>query len=414
MVENILDTAADVYAGDREVSFREITEGVYFESLFSGVTAFETTAGLVLVDTGPSVLAEPLAEALRDRTDAPVATAIYTHGHVDHAFGLGAYLGDDQSDPEVVAHEAILERFERYERTRGHNAAINARQFGGTVDAAAGMEDVFGTPEYPPTRTYRTDTTVQAGATRFEISHGKGETDDHSWVWCPDREVCCPGDFFIGDAPNAGNPQKVQRYPTEWAATLRAIAEAGPRHLCPGHGGAIVDDPDGIERRLLDCAAYLQRLVADTLEAMNSGSPPHVDILQEVDTTSPDVPWLEQRYDEAEFVVRNVIRRYGGWWTGRPSELKPASRERLATELADLCDGPEQLVERAEQLAADGEYRLACHLADYALEAAPDDEPLATRIAALYRDRADGEASLMSQNLFRSAAAYAEEGRPFR
>lgn len=414
MVENILETAERVYAGDRDVSFEEVTDGVYFESLFSGVTAFETDAGLVLVDTGPELLARPLADALRERTDAPVAAAVYTHGHVDHAYGLDAYLLDDQAPPEVVAHEATLDRFERYERTSGHNAAINARQFGGTVDAAAGMTGVFGTPEHPPTRTVREATTLEVGGVRFEVRHGKGETDDHAWVWCPDRRVCCPGDFFIGDAPNAGNPQKVQRYPSEWAATLREIVGVGPEHLCPGHGDAVIGDPDGIERRLEDCAGYLERLVAETLEAMNDGSPPHVDVLEAVDTTSKDVPWLEQRYDEAEFVVRNVIRRYGGWWSGRPSELKPAGRERLAGEVASLCGGVDDLVDRAERLASDGDHRLAGHLADFALEAAPDDEAVAERVAAIYRERAEAESSLMSRNLFESAAAYADDGRPYR
>ena len=36
------------------------------------------------------------------------------------------------------------------------------------------------------------------------------------------------------------------------------------------------------------------------------------------------------------------------------------------------------------------------------------------RVAALYRARADEEEGLMAENLFRSAAAYAEDGRPFR
>ena len=37
-----------------------------------------------------------------------------------------------------------------------------------------------------------------------------------------------------------------------------------------------------------------------------------------------------------EFVVRNVWRRYGGWWDGDPARLKPPTRAALATELAAL------------------------------------------------------------------------------
>ena len=63
---------------------------------------------------------------------------------------------------------------------------------------------------------------------RFELHHGRGETDDHAWVWVPSLRAACVGDFFIWVFPNAGNPQKVQRYPREWATTLRPIAAKGP------------------------------------------------------------------------------------------------------------------------------------------------------------------------------------------
>ena len=36
-----------------------------------------------------------------------------------------------------------------------------------------------------------------------------------------------PGDLFIWVFPNAGNPQKVQRYPDDWAVALRKMAVLG-------------------------------------------------------------------------------------------------------------------------------------------------------------------------------------------
>jgi len=112
--------------------------------------------------------------------------------------------------------------------------------------------------------------------------------------------------------------------------------------------------------------------------------------------------------------VRNVIRYYGGWWSGRPSELKPASRDKLAGEIAALCGGAERLAERALTLSHACEHRLACHLADYALEAAPADTSVQEKVAEVYDRRADSETSLMAINIFNSAAAYARAGRPFR
>ena len=63
-------------------------------------------------------------------------------------------------------------------------------------------------------------------------------------------------------------------------------------------------------------AEFLDALVARTLAVLEDGSPPHVDIVRRVEIPPHDAPWLQPLYDEAEFIIRNVIRYYGGWWTG--------------------------------------------------------------------------------------------------
>ena len=149
------------------------------------------------------------------------------------------------------------------------------------------------------------------------------------------------------------------------------------------------------------------------LAQMEQGSPPHVDVVRGVQRPSSDSPWLRPIYDEAEFIVRTVIRFYGGWYSGRPSELKPAARRPVAAEMAAMCGGARVLSRRAMELAEAGDMALACHLADYALEASPDDELVREQVAQLYERRAAGESSLMAVNLYRSAAAYARAGRPY-
>jgi len=397
----------------------DVAPRTWFASVFSGVTAFETDAGVVLVDSGLARLGPMIAALIRQKTQAPIHTAIFTQGHVDHAFGLKSFLADGQTPPRVVGHRAMPARFERYRLTSRHNVAINARQFGGTVRASQDSAfdedfDTFGPPAIPPTDLYETRIDLDVGGERFEVHHCRGETDDHTWVFCPARGVLCPGDLFIWAVPNAGNPQKVQRYPWEWAAGLRAMAAREPRSICPGHGGPIVDDPELVQRMLLETADFLDDIVAQTLEALNDGSPPHVDIVHRVALPISDSPWLQNVYDDAEFIIRNVVRYYGGWWSGRPSELKPPPRDDLAKEIARLCGGPAALLRRAEELLSRGERRLAGSLADYALETAPDDEDVRARVAAIYEARAEEEEGLMARNLFRSAAAYAREGRPFR
>lgn len=215
--------------------------------------------------------------------------------------------------------------------------------------------------------------------------------------------MLCTGDLIIWGVPNAGNPQKAQRCPWDWTKGLRAMAETGAASLCPGHGAPVVDDPRLVRRILQDTAAFLEEVVDRTLAVLEDGSPPHVDVVRRVELPQSAAPWLQPVYDEAEFIVRNVIRYYGGWWSGRPSELKPAPRADVAAELAALSGGPGRLLDRAVELAPRN-MALACHLADYALEAPPDDPVIAEGVAALYTDRGARESSLMATNLYRSAA----------
>ena len=422
MAENPTGRFGDFQDGDPdEAKFfwtggpTQVAERTWFQSQLSGCIGFETDEGLVLVDTGTRFLAKTLADRLRQRSQAPVHTAIYTHGHVDHAFGLDQFLSEGQPRPRVVAHRAVIERFQRYEQTSGHNSVINARQFGGDASAATGGQyNLFQWPSIPPDTLYEDRMILEVGGLHFELYHCRGETDDHTWVWNPERGVLCPGDLFIYGVPNAGNPQKAQRYPWDWANGLREMAAKQPASLAPGHGGPVVNDPEKIRRMLLETADFLDSIVEQTLAALNDGSPPHVDIVHAVKPPPSDSPWLSPVYDEAEFIVRNVIRFYGGWWSGRPSELKPAPREALAREIATAAGGAASLAARASELLATGDLRLAGHLADFALEADPDDESVRDAASAVYEARAEAEDSLMAKNLYNSAANYARAGRRFR
>ena len=68
--------------------------------------------------------------------------------------------------------------------------------------------------------------------------------------------------------PNAGNPQKVQRYAGEWAAGLREMAGLDAEVLTAGHGLPIFG-ADRIRQALTDTAELLESLEAQTLALMN-------------------------------------------------------------------------------------------------------------------------------------------------
>src|SRR5688572_9400320 len=85
----------------------EVAARTHFVSSFANVTAFSTDAGVVLVDTGSFALAEPTRVILRRAIAAPVDTAVFSHGHVDHCFGVDRYEAEPGARRvRVIAHEA--------------------------------------------------------------------------------------------------------------------------------------------------------------------------------------------------------------------------------------------------------------------------------------------------------------------
>jgi alkyl sulfatase BDS1-like metallo-beta-lactamase superfamily hydrolase len=380
----------------------EVADGCAFIPSFANVSAFATDDGLVLVDTGSLLFAPAVHAQVRTWSPARVHTAVYSHGHIDHVFGVPLYdeeaVANGWDRPRVLAHEALPARFDRYVLTAGYNAIVNQRQFQ--------APNLTWPTEYRyPDETYRGARTVEVGGERFELHHARGETDDHTWTWVPERRVLCCGDFFIWASPNAGNPQKVQRYPRDWALALREMATLGAEVMLPGHGLPVAG-ADRVRQALIETAELLESLHDQAVALMNAGA--RLDELVHTVRAPAHLlerPYLRPIYDDPEFVVRNVWRLYGGWYDGNPAHLKPAPEATLAAELAALAGGPARLAARARELADDGDLRLAAHLAELAALAAPDDREAQRARAEVYGRRAAAEQALMARGVFAWAAA---------
>jgi len=373
----------------------ELADGVAVVTGFSNVIAFRTGDGLLLFDTGGEFAATATHRAVRQWCADPVRYVVYSHGHVDHVGGMAPFDAEPDSAPVVIAHEAVPRRFDRYKLTTGYNEVVNQRQFG--------VPDLRWPREYRyPDRTFRDLSTVELGGLTVTLRHARGETDDHLWAHVPELDLVLSGDLFIWNAPNCGNPQKAQRYPAEWAAALRAMAEVGAALLVPGHGPPVVG-ADRVREALTATAEYLESLLDQTLALMNRGA--RLDEIIHAVTVPAHLaekPYLRPAYDEPEFIVRNIWRLYGGWWDGDPASLKPAPAERMAAVIAELCGGAQVLAERAAHALTD-EPRVAARLAELAVRAAPSDESVRATHRAVFTALADAATSTMARGIYRAA-----------
>ncbi len=403
----------------------ELADGLAIVESFSHCVALDTGDGLVCFDASGVHTGAAVVDAVAGWRSAPITQLIYTHGHADHVGGschfAAAAERAGRALPHVIGHENVPVRLDRYEATSGWNLAINARQFGGVagdMQLGIGSGDDDGITvttsrtarHFLPTATLRPDETfadhlaLDVGGERIELHHARGETDDHLWAWLPERKWLMAGDFVIWNFPNAGNPQKVQRYPGEWATALRRMIEQGPELLVPAHGLPIAGR-QRIAMVLGEIADALETLVREVVELMNEGAT--LDTIVHSVTVPAETlakPYLRPLYDEPEFVVRNIWRLYGGWWDGAASRLKPSPDATIGRAVADLAGGTAAVLDAARRAVEAGDLRLGCHLADFAGWAAPDDPDVHRARAEMYLQRRKAESSLMSKGIFAAAA----------
>ena len=90
----------------------ELTDNVAIVESFSHCVTVNTGDGLVCFDASGAQSGAKVVEAIRTWSSAPISHLVYTHGHLDHVGGSGAFLADSKSRgaprPTVVSHEAVL------------------------------------------------------------------------------------------------------------------------------------------------------------------------------------------------------------------------------------------------------------------------------------------------------------------
>ncbi len=423
MHKDIKQLAEQAWHGELDIMFEHHPVHAFYEGAtelaqdllslkgLAAIYIIDTGDGLVMLDAGTQLDIDRTYEAVRQwRPNTPLVAAVFSHHHVDHVFATRRFDEEAKNQgwpaPQVYAHELLPDHFDRYIKTRDWNTAINRRQF--AIDVPH-----FQWPDqyrYPDV-TYQNRLTFQRGVLTFELHHARGETDDHTWTWIPERRILMPGDLFIWATPNAGNPQKVQRYASDWADALEEMLALEPEIMLPGHGFPIFG-AERIAEALSNTARVLRSIEDQTLALMNQGrSLDHIMHAVELPEDLLEKPYLKPVYDHPQFLIRMIWRRYGGWWDGDFDTLLPAPRADQAREWVSLAGGINKVLQRAQQLSDKGEHALACHLAETARHAVPDSKAVHTTRSQVFSANSKAQSASMARNILNHAALASQQGK---
>ena len=372
------------------VELFEVSKNLAFIKNFGNIAVFKKDGTGLLIDTGMGVSSIQVVEKLKEWGISNIEYVIYTHGHVDHVTGTEYISNAFEGTTKVIAHENVVKRFDRYKKTIGYNGIINQRQFG------------LPSPVFPndfiyPDIVYSDEYELEFNESILTLTHGKGETDDATYIYSTKEDALFTGDFFIWSLPNAGNPSKAQRYVGFWGEVLKKMSEYNSEYLFPGHG-PLIKGKKTIKEILLDTSSCLLWIEENVLNLMNKGYP-----LREIQSelALPDKyfrPYLVSSYDDFSFLINSVWRQYGGWYSGIPSELKPPKLKDIGSTYIDMAGNETNLLKFLELLVSSHKYKEASVIVDAAHSVNSD---LFSDIKKdIYLKLAEQETSLMAKGIY--------------
>ncbi|MHA1793927.1 MAG: alkyl sulfatase dimerization domain-containing protein [Promethearchaeota archaeon] len=386
----------------------------FFIPSFGNVGLVSSGEGLILFDVALREFGYKVFNAVRGISNEPITHVIISHGHFDHGFGFEPFNDEIQEkglkSPEIIMHENVMQRYEKYKMLDKYHSWINSQQFSGLLFNKEN-DDKLVTLESALEPTIKVKSggkySFKTGKYTFNIQADLGETDDAIWMHVPEQNALFTGDLFLYSFPNVGNPYKVQRYPRRWAEALDKMSELEPEFLVPGHGTLISGRKK--VRDALSITAEALRFVHDqVVNKLNEGKW-FEEIFHEMMEIFPrrfkESEFLRPIYGCYRFAIHCAYRLYHGWFqSGNPTDLFPARSDEIAREFLNLVE-PLKILERAQSLFKNGQFQLSLHILDIIMhgkDIVSDDivnESITLKIKALKKIK-NTEDSLIARSIY--------------
>ena len=167
-------------------------------------------------------------------------TAIFTHGHIDHVFGVELYEAEARDERMgAAACRRARARARTLRSVRSSPPATTPSSTSGS-SRRPGLRWPRRVPlprrDVPPRPRRST-----VGGERFELHHARGETDDGTWVWAPGAQGrCSRATCSSGRRRTAATRRRCSATRATGRVAFRTMAALDAEVLLPGHGLPIV------------------------------------------------------------------------------------------------------------------------------------------------------------------------------
>jgi len=359
-----------------EKRIEEVTEGVYVAIGYALANSIliEAPEGNIVIDATEDIdVAHEIKSEFKKLSNRPLLALIYTHAHRDHILGASALV---EKGTEVYAHrlfQDVLFKDQLHVLRQVMNKR-NIRQFGVKLTEEKKFRlhsrwDPDKTPDYVlPNRLFEgeQETTVIAGQT-LTIFHAPGETDDHIYIWLPDRKILFCGDNYYMAFPNLYAIRGSYRPVLRWIAAIDKMRDLEPDFLVPSHGYPLI----GAERISTVLTAYrdaIQYIHDAVIRGANDGKTPD-ELIEEIHLPQQltSYPFLKEDYGRISLSIRAIYQSYLGVFDGNATNLDPLSPKERAQRIIDLIGSRSKLADAARQALTNGDYQWAAEIADMLL-----------------------------------------------
>jgi glyoxylase-like metal-dependent hydrolase (beta-lactamase superfamily II) len=335
-----------------------------------------TGSGVVAIDAGTAGHRVRTALTAASLHADDVSHVILTHGHFDHAGGIGALTAPGT---QVIAQAGFPA-----ELRRQHANTVPFRYFTGS-GAGFGSGDADAVPaEITVDQLIAGETTVSIGGTDFVLyPTSGGETSDALMVYLPASGVLFAGDVMM---PYLGAPFFAEGSPDGLLDALALIVKINPRLLVHGHTTLTeLFTVDAVPGLLAALTELRDRSLAGISRGLTLTGLLEANVLPEVLHEHPAAvgPYLATR----DHFVQRLYHQHSGYWQPDGQGLEPVDAAARAAALDLLAGGtPARFASAARTLLAQGDPALALEIASAGLARHPDAPELAQlRQQALYR-----------------------------